>query len=240
MSWKHWLVAALALASLPATVEVASAQAQVRVNAPGFRLWGRNPWFGNANVRRQLKLDDTQYTRLNEGYVQYWTPYNQTITTLPADLNEQERQRRMAEAYGTFNTNFGKTTTQVFTDPQIRNRYSQLNYQYQGYGAFNDPTLQEKLRLTDEQRQAFNRYNTEWQKQMDTYARDYATDRTRVEKEFPNTWKQYRENVNTTLTPEQRKTWNETIGEPYDFPADVYFDNSKDGEARKENRREDK
>src|SRR5215203_1903263 len=101
MSWKNWLVAALALVSLPATVEVASAQAQVRVNAPGFRLWGRNPWFGNANVRRQLKLDDAQYNRLNEGYVQYWTPYNQAITTLPADLNEQERQRRMAAAYGT-------------------------------------------------------------------------------------------------------------------------------------------
>jgi hypothetical protein len=235
MSLRIPLSAALAVAALLAVPDFASAQATVRVNAArgGYRLWNRTPWFGNAGIRRQLKLDDAQYNRLNQGYVQYWTPYNQTVTGFPADINEAERQKRLAEAYGTFNRGFTKTTGEVFTDPQIRDRYNQLNLQYQGYAAFNDPTVQERLRLTDEQRQAFHRYYNDWNKQMDTYAREYPTNREVVTKEWPNTWKQTRERINTTLTPEQRRTWTEMIGEPYEFTPDVYFDNGdRDGDRK--------
>jgi hypothetical protein len=235
MSIRVPLLAAFAVAALLTVPDFAAAQATVRVDAPraGFRLWNRRPWFGNTNIRRQLKLDDTQYNRLNQGYVQYWTPYHETVTALPADINEAERQKRLAEAYGTFNRGFTKTTGEVFTDPQIRDRYNQLNLQYQGYAAFNDPTVQERLRLTDEQRQAFHRYYNDWNKQMDTYAREYPTNREVVTKEWPNTWKQTRERINTTLTPEQRRTWTEMIGEPYEFTPDVYFDNGdRDGDRK--------
>lgn len=243
MNWTtRLLVAAVAAASV-VDVDWAAAQARVGVQAGGvnvraggrggYRLYGRRPWFGNAAVRRQLKIDDDQYNTLNKAYVQYWTPYNQVVVGVPADLDEQQRQQRLAAAYGTFHKDFNTASAKVFVDPDIRNRYNQLNLQYQGYAAFNDPTVQTRLRLTDEQRQNFNRYYTDWNQQMNTYADEYAKDRDGVNRQFAATWKQQRDRINETLTPEQRKSWNEMTGEAYDFPADAYFDDGDDrGEGR--------
>ncbi len=205
------------------------ANVQVRGNRGGYNLYGQRPWFGNPAVRKQLKIDDNQYATLNKSYTQYWTPYNQTVTALPADLEEQQRQQKIAAAYGTFHQGFNESTGKVLTDAEIRNRYNQLNLQYQGYAAFNDPQIQTRLKLTDQQQQNFNRYYTDWNKQMNTYAGEYATDPNSVNKQWGDNWKQTRSRINETLTPDQRKSWTEMTGEAYDFPADVYFDN---GEGR--------
>jgi hypothetical protein len=226
------LLAAFVAVSLFSVADDASAQvragARIGGNRIGFNLYGRRPWFGNAGVRRQLKIDDSQYNTLNNAYTQYWTPYNQAVVAIPADVDEAQRQQKIAAAYGTFNKGFNQATAKVFVDPDLRNRYNQLHLQYQGYGAFHDPTVQERLKLTDEQRQNFNRYYTDWNKQMNTYAQEYATNPETVNKQWGDTWKQTRSRINETLTPEQRKTWNEMTGEAYDFPADAYFDEGKE------------
>jgi hypothetical protein len=219
------------------TVMVGDAAAQVRAqvqvggNRSGYTTYGRRPWFSNPGVRRQLKIDDDQYNTLNKSYTEYWTPYNQVVVGVPADLDEQQRQQRITAAYGTFNQGFNKASVQVFTDPGVRSRYNQLHLQYLGYGAFNDPTVQERLRLSDEQRQNFNRYNADWNKQMNTYSSEYAKDREGVNKQFGEHWKQTQTRINATLTPEQRKTWSEMSGESYDFPADTYFDHGEEREG---------
>jgi hypothetical protein len=234
----RWIFAALAAgmvfdfaseASAQVRADVRVGDANVRVGGGGFRLYGRRPWFANDGVRRQLKIDDNQYSTLNKTYSQYWTPYNQAVTTLPADVEEAERQRRIQAAYGTFHKNYYDNTSKVFVDADARNRYNQLNLQYQGYAAFNDPQVQTRLKLTDEQRQNFNRYYNDWNKQMNTYATEYSRDRDGVNKQFGEHWKQQRARINETLTPEQRRSWNEMTGESHDFSADVYFDEGDDG-----------
>ncbi len=247
----RWMAAALTVASMIGFVSEASAQvrAEVRggktnvvVGGSNYRLYGRRPWFANDGIRRQLKIDDNQYSTLNKTYAEYWAPYNQTVTTLPADLNEAERQRRIQAAYSTFYKNYYDNTAKAFVDADTRNRYNQLNLQYQGYAAFNDPQIQTRLKLTDEQRQNFNRYYTDWNKQMSAYANEYAKDREDVNKQFGDNWKQTRTRINETLTPDQRRIWNEMTGETYDFPADAYFDNgenARDG-VRDNPRREER
>lgn len=188
-----------------------------------FHYYDQTPWFGTPAIRKQLKLDDDQYNRLHRSYVQQWTPYRKSLSTLSAELKEQERQRQLAGYYTTFHRDFYKTVPEVLTDPLVRTRYNQLHYQYLGYGAFTDPDVQERLRLTEAQRRAFNEYYYDWRKQMGTYAREYPTDRVGVAKRYGETWAQYRQRVNSTLTPEQLKTWNELIGEPYEVPVEVYF-----------------
>jgi hypothetical protein len=239
-SLMRWAAAACFAVLIVGMADEASGQR--RANR-GWRMYGTSrPWFANAGVRRQLKLDDNAYNTLNKTYVQYWTPYNQAVVGLPADLDEQQRQQRIAAAYGTFNTGFNKASAQVFTDPDVRDRYNQLNLQYQGYGAFNDPTVQTRLKLNDQQRQTFNRYYNDWNTQMNNYATEYATNPDAVNKQWADNWKQTRERINTTLTPDQRKTWEEMAGEPYDFPADAYFaddDAGRDGGAARGDRRDD-
>ncbi len=232
-----WMYAALTAGMMFGFVSEASAQvraevrggnANVGVSGSGYRLYGRRPWFANDGVRRQLKIDDTQYNTLHKTYGQYWTPYNQAIVTVPADLEEAERQRRIAAAYSTFHKNYYDNTAKVFVDADTRNRYNQLNVQYQGYAAFNDPQVQTRLKLTEEQRRDFNRYYTDWNKQMNTYGTEYAKDREAVNKQFGEYWKKSRAHINETLTPEQRRSWNEMTGEAYDFSADAYFDDGED------------
>ncbi len=250
MSMTRWFVAAFAAVMVAGDIDSASAQVRANVqaggvnvrvgrNRTGFRLYGRRPWFGNENVRRQLKIDDRQYNTLNDAYVQYWTPYNQVVVDVPANTAEQQRQQQIAAAYGKFHHGFNTATAKVFVDPDVRNRYNQLNLQYQGYAAFQDPTVQERLRLSDEQRQKFNRYYTDWNNEMNTYSTEYAKDREGVNKRFSASWKTSRDRINETLTPEQRKSWNEMTGESYDFPADAYFDDGDDqGDRRDEGARE--
>lgn len=244
MSWTTRLIVAAVAAATLVEIESASAQARVGVQAGGvnvraggraggFRLYGRRPWFGNANVRRQLKIDDNQYNTLNNAYVQYWTPYNQVVVSAPDD------RAKIATAYGTFNNGFNTASAKVFVDPDIRNRYNQLNLQYQGYAAFNDPTVQQRLKLTDEQRQKFSGYYKDWNTQMNTYADEYAKDRDGVNRQFSASWKTNRDRINETLTPDQRKTWNEMTGESYDFPADAYFDDGDDQGGVREERGRD-
>jgi len=233
----RWIFVALTAGMMFGLVSEASAQVRagvragntnVRVGGSGYRLYGRRPWFANDGVRRQLKIDDNQYNTLNKTYAQYWTPYNQAVESIPADLDDAERQRQIAAAYGKFHQGYYDNTAKVFTDADTRNRYNQLNLQYQGYAAFNDPQVQARLKLTDEQRQNFNRYNTDWNKQMNTYATEYAKDREGVNKRFGDQWKQSRARINETLTPEQRRSWNEMTGEAHDFSADAYFDDGED------------
>lgn len=230
-----WWVAAGCLTALGLEmVAESSAQVRARVDAradaranarANWRLYGtRRPWFAGTRVRQELKIDDNAYNNLNRAYVQYWTPYNQVVVTAPAPtVTEQQRQQQIATAYGSFNTGFNKAASQVFVDPDIRNRYNQLHYQYQGYGAFQDPTVQTRLKLTDQQRQTFNRYYNDWNTQMNEYATDYATNPDSVNKAWADNWKQTRTRINETLTPEQRTTWSEMTGDPYEFTAEDYF-----------------
>ena len=102
----------------------------------------------------------------------------------------------------------------------------QLYYQYQGYGAFNDPTVQQRLNLTDAQRQQFTNYNNRWNQDMNEYRRQWGTDREGVLRRWREARQGMNNNINTVLTPTQQQTWGQMIGQPYEFQPNVYFQGS--------------
>ena len=129
----------------------------------------------------------------------------------------------MGELQQGFSKGFSTTTNEVFTDPQQRQRYNQLYLQYQGYNAFSDPAVQEKLNLTAEQRQKLGQNGQEWHKQMSELGRTYETDREGTTKKYIELRTQSGERISTILTPEQTKSWQQMTGETYQFPPNVYF-----------------
>lgn len=209
------------------------ARAGAQVDAPGqvgagnraraYGDIGERPWFGNSGVREQLGIDENRFNQLNQGYGTAWNRYNQSTRGLGNNLAERQRSERMQALRGDFDRNFSQSRDAVFTDPAARNRFNQLRYQYQGYRAFDDPTLQQRLGLTTEQRQRLGQYRDNWNTQMSDLEEAYATDPDSAAERYRELQTQSRERLGTVLTPQQRRQWNETIGESYDFPPDSYF-----------------
>jgi len=187
--------------------------------------FGQTPWFADQSVRQQLKFDDNQFNKLNKSYGESWQRYQNQMSELNKnkDLTDAQRAQRMSDLQREFGTNFSSTTNQIITDPSQRERYNQMYWQYLGYDAFNDPMVQQKLNLTDEQKQKLGQYSREWSTQMNDYSRGYATDREGTSKKFNESRKQANERINSILTKEQQQSWRQMVGDPYNFEPSVYF-----------------
>ncbi len=213
----------------------AGANAGVGANAGANAQRGFNngmrqtPWFSNPNIRQQLQLNDDQFNRLNQAYTQSWQRYNQGLSGLDRNLNEQQRMQRMQEMNGSFQKDFSKSVNDVIADKAARQRYNQMEWQYRGYDAFNDPTLQQQLNLNDEQRQKLTQYQNEWNNQMRSWQGEFGKDRDGVANRFREARRAQQERINSTLTPDQRKMWTDMGGKPFDFPVDIFF--QADGNA---------
>lgn len=207
----------------------AGVQVQVGTpNAPGIGVQtygsiGPSPWFANPGVRQQLKLNDEQFNQLNRSYRENWNRYHADTTRLGADLNEQQRRERTAELQKNFHQKFNTTRDGVFTDPTARARYNQLYYQYQGYGSLNDPTVRQRLNLTPDQINRINELDRNWQRDMQGMNRNFAADRDAATPRYNDWSRQNRDRLNHVLDKNQQRTWSEVTGDPYDFPAEVYF-----------------
>ncbi len=215
-----------ALAQANQTQGTQGSNAGVNPHGGAYGFVHPTPWFSNPKMRTQLELNEDQFNKLNQGYTQSWSRYNQGLTGLDKSLAENERMQRHQELTGSFNKDFSKSVDGVFTDKLARQRYNQMDWQYRGYGAFDDPTVQQQLKLNDEQRQKFTKYNNEWSNQMNTWQREFKNDRDGVANKFSNARKEWQNRIDSTLTPEQRTMWKDMSGKPFDFPADVYFQNS--------------
>jgi Spy/CpxP family protein refolding chaperone len=221
MRAKPFGIAAVAVA---AVLSCSSAWAQVQVNAPGVYVGvGRSPWFTDPAVRRELKVNETQYNRLVKDYNQAYETYNSDVAALKKDLTEAQRRQRMLELSNNFYGTYSKSLDDVFTEPAARRRYNQLFWQYRGYGAFDDPTISKKLDLTAEQRESIRRYEDKYNRELAEMRTAYAKDRPAVGRRYASWWKQTRDRINSTLTAQQRQAWSDFVGDPYDFPVTVYF-----------------
>ncbi len=213
----------------PALAQVNQGQGakNASINQGGaFGFVHRTPWFSHPQMRTQLELNEDQFNKLNQAYTQSWSRYNQGLTGLDKSLAENERMQQHQELTGTFNKDFSKSVESVFADKQARQRYNQMDWQYRGYGAFNDPMVQQQLKLNGEQRQKFTKYNNEWNDQMNNWRREFQNDRDGMANKFSNARKEWQSRIDSVLTPEQRTTWKDMSGKPFDFPVDVYFQNS--------------
>jgi hypothetical protein len=192
-----------------------------------FTPYSQTPWFSNQDIRQQLKFDEQQFNRLNKAYGESWNRYQQKMGELGKNLTPEQRTERMRNLERDFYNNFATTTNQYFTDPAQRERFNQLHWQYLGYNAFNDPQIQQKLNLTPEQRQKLDQFSREWHTQMNNFNRSYQTDREGTIKRFNEARQQAMDRLNDVLTKQQQQTWQQMVGDPYNFQPNIYFQSSQ-------------
>jgi len=186
----------------------------------------QTPWFSTPEIRQQFKFNDDQFNRLNKAYQESWTRYNTGVSGLDKTLSAEQRDARMRELEQGFYKDFSGVTGNIITDPAQQQRYNQLYLQYRGYGAFQDPMVTEKLKLTPEQRMKLGTFGQEWSKQMSDLAPMYQKDREGATSRFTKMQSEYNERINSVLTPEQRQTWQQMRGDAYTFPPSAYFPSS--------------
>jgi hypothetical protein len=194
---------------------------------PGATFQGginQTPWFTDPTLRQQLKFNDDQFNRLNKAYNEAWTRYQKGINQqLNNTLTDAQRQQRMRDFTQNFYRDLATTSESILTDPQQRQRFNQLNWQYRGFDAFTDPTIQQKLNLTAEQTQKLNQFRNDWSTQMNTLGSTFQTNREAATKQFNQLRTTTNERINSVLTPEQQKTWRELMGDPYNFQPNLFF-----------------
>jgi hypothetical protein len=232
MSMKRFtrIVAAGSFALMAAGPAVAQ-QPQVQatktqaVRQPGITYGGlgQTPWFGDKTVREQFKFSDDQYNALNKAHGDAWTTYNTGVGRLEGTLTDAQRAQKMQELRASYHRSVDGSVDRVITDPQQRRRYNQLYLQYQGYTAFNDPTIQQQLKLTDDQRQKLAQYGQEWNQQMATYHEAYETDPIGTTKRYNEAVQKNGQRFNSVLNQQQQQTWRQMTGAPYNFTPGVYF-----------------
>ncbi|MFT3883615.1 MAG: hypothetical protein QM703_28700 [Gemmatales bacterium] len=197
--------------------------AQPPVNATAqvnpFGQISQNPWFANPAIRANLNLTNDQFTRMNQTYAQYYGTYNKAITPFNNSTNLTDAQRQsIIDAQNRFYLDFGNSTAS-FISPEQQARLQQLSRQYRGYGVFADPSITERLRLDQEQRDRLTRYQQVYNTQLANYYRSLQTTPDPEGTRFNTIRQEMFNQINSAFNENQRVIWKELIGDPYNFPV---------------------
>lgn len=102
-------------------------------------------------------------------------------------------------------------------------RYEQLYLQYRNWGAFDDPTVQQRLTITPDQQQRMLKFNQEWNTQMAELESAFRNDPVNATRRFNEMQSQFQTRVNSVLTQQQQQGWRQLTGEAFPFAPSFYF-----------------
>ena len=183
----------------------------------------QTPWFANQQIRQHLKFNDDQFNGLNQAYQDALMAYLKGMKKIDPTLPEAARLQRMRELQQNLYKDYSRAPEKLLTDPVQRQRYNQLYLQYRRYGAFADPAVANTLKLTPAQSDKLYQLQQEWSTQMRKLDSTYLTNREQTIKQFTIMQGQYGNQLNSILSPEQQRAWQQMIGSPYTFGPDVYL-----------------
>jgi hypothetical protein len=169
-------------------------------------------------------MNNTQFNSLNRAYQNAYNRYNQATRNLNPNLNEAQREQQLQQMQSQFNSDMAGTVNGTFNNPQMLNRYNQLNRQFMGFNAFNDPSIRRQLNLSADQLRQLRTLNNNWRQQLQQFRRGAGNDLSNVnQQQWTQMWQQYATQLNGVLTPDQQQTWAQLVGQPYTFSPNVMY-----------------
>ncbi len=189
---------------------------------PSFNMMNTT-WFNNNAVQQQLNLNNQQSAQLGKIYGDQWTNYLQQINNLPPGLSNDQRMQQTNSIRQNFFKNLDAATAGIFTTPDQRQRFNQLNTQYMGLNAFSNPNVAQQLNLDATQIQRINQLQQNWNQQLTQIQQQFATDPTTASKRFADLQQQNAQNINSVLTPGQQTMWQQITGTSFNFQPTQFF-----------------
>lgn len=168
-------------------------------------------------VGQSLNLTQDQMNGLNKLTTQTQATYRDQYGKLNG-LNGADRAARLRELNNQYNSAWNKGASSILNKNQL-SRYQQLNYQYGGFSALNDPDVQQRMNLTAAQVNALPAQEAWSNKQLEAINQVRATNPTKAAQMYSDYLTQRQARMNKFLTPDQQKEWRQVTGEPYTFQS---------------------
>jgi hypothetical protein len=188
----------------------------------------RRPFFMDPGARRELNMNDQQFNQLSQAHQQALLQFNQRAEQLRANQNltPQQRAAQIQLLQAQFNQQFGQTVDTTFTDPRLRTRFNQLDWQFRPFAAFNDATVNRQLQLSPQQQRDLRQLGTRWREQMQRLrraGRNAASDPQAANEQFAAMQLQFQQQMQQVMTPQQWQAWTQMTGEPFTFPPAAFI-----------------
>jgi hypothetical protein len=178
----------------------------------GFGGGGISMLLTNASVQQELKLDAAQIEKA-KGVAE---KAREKVTAALEGLEGQERFTKMREISPGINDEVNKAITGFMSKEQVH-RLHQINHQVQGAQAFTDAHVQSKLKLTDAQKSEIDGIVQESREKMRTIFQESQGDRQAAMAKMTELRKETLAKAEAKLTPEQKTTWKEMLGAPFEI-----------------------
>jgi Spy/CpxP family protein refolding chaperone len=183
--------------------------AQQRQGGGGFG----GPLVQNASVQKELKLTDEQVSKLKDALAKVRENHKDDVAKLK-DLSKEERREQGTKVFRAISEESNKAIAGILETKQLK-RLKQIELQRSGYRAFINPEVQKSLKLTDEQKDKLKTIAEDAGKQMRELRQGGKID-AEGRKKLAELTKETKEKVVGVLTDEQKKSWKEMTGEPFE------------------------
>jgi Spy/CpxP family protein refolding chaperone len=168
----------------------------------------------NDSVHKELKLSEDQVQKckaiVKEAREKHAEDFKAAQT-----LEGEERFAKMRELGKAVNEEITKAAKDVLTADQMK-RLNQIELQTRGANAFTDEEIQKKLNITDDQKEKIKTITEDSRAQAKEIFQNAGDDREGARKKFTALQKETMTKITEVLTDEQKKTWKEMTGEPFE------------------------
>jgi Spy/CpxP family protein refolding chaperone len=204
-----WLAAGLAL--------VLTGPTRAQRSLGGFDLL-----LQNEGVHKELKLSEEQLTKVKEVIHQVRQKHKEELEK-QSQLSPEERKEKAQVVLEAISQETLKSLTDTLKPEQIR-RLKQIHLQLKGIQAFFEADVGKALKLTDEQRDKLKTIEEDAREEFRkaTTGPGKANFQEALKKAVALR-KEALDKAIAVLTPEQKKTWKDLAGAPYEIKFDASF-----------------
>jgi len=180
----------------------------------GFGGFGGGMLLSNKGVQKEINATDEQAKKLDALAEETREKARENMAKLK-DATKEERQEKFRELATENQAELHKSLTAILKPEQVK-RFHQIQIQTEGIQAFSRPRVQERLKLTDDQKAKIREIGAESMREGREARESAGDDRAAARTKMVELRKSSLAKVNALLTADQKETWKELTGEPYE------------------------
>jgi len=175
---------------------------------------GRLMLLSNESVQKELKLSEEQIQKVKDTNEKIRDKHKDELAAL-RKLDAQERREKGQELFKTIGEETDKAMAEILKPEQAK-RLKQISLQTMGSQAFNDEEVQKGLNLTDDQKDKIKTLNEDLGSEIGSIFKNAQGNFQEAGKKAATLRKETLEKVLALLTDDQKKSWKEMTGEPFE------------------------